>query len=359
MQAVAVERDSQTAPAPNASGELDTAVETIADVIRAFGAHAFHTDDMDAHELVKLCEGWASHLLVFAPPPTKHPPPPNRRLWREALRFVTERRKVEQRFVVESQTILRDTAFAFAHAVSSILAGDQGAETHVTTQLQRLRVAANAPSPEELRREVGAAVDAIEAALVERKERVERETRDLSERVSVLSRQLEEAKREGAIDPLTRIANRKTFDDHVARVTDLAAVMRTEACLLMIDIDHFKDVNDTYGHPAGDAALRAVCDVLSRTFMRKSDLVSRFGGEEFAVVLTDTSLENAKMLAERARRAVQSVKAGEGDRARALSVSIGIARLAPQESVEQWVTRADRALYAAKSGGRDRVETSE
>jgi len=245
--------------------------------------------------------------------------------------------------------------FAFAHAVSRMMASDNGADERVSSHLGRLRTAAASPSFDELRREVTAAVDAIEVVMRERKERAETEASELAAKVAALSQQLDEAKRDGAIDALTKIANRKTFDDHTARLVDLASVIRTPACLLMIDIDHFKLVNDTFGHPAGDAALRSVCDAISLTCKRKSDLVARYGGEEIAVVLADTALEDACTLARRAQSAVRAIRVGDGDAARPITVSIGVALLNPAETLDQWITRADRALYGAKAAGRDRV----
>jgi len=338
--------------------ELETAVESVAAVVRAFGSHGFDTDDFDARSLAETCEAWALHLLVHAEAPdvvAPRPGPP-RRMWRGVIRFVAERRKAEQRYVVQSQTTLRDAVFAFAHAISRILSGDHGADQRVAAQLGRLRTAVASPSPDELRREVGAAVDAIEAVMQERRERSAKEASELSAKVQTLSAQLEEARRDGAMDALTKIANRKTFDDHVARVVDLATVMGSPASLLMIDIDHFKQVNDAYGHPAGDAVLRAVCDAIARTCKRKSDLVARYGGEEIAVVLADTVLDDARALARRVQAAVRSVRAGEGAAARAVTVSIGAAQLRGGESLDEWLARADKALYAAKAGGRDRVD---
>jgi diguanylate cyclase (GGDEF)-like protein len=127
------------------------------------------------------------------------------------------------------------------------------------------------------------------------------------------------------------------------------------AALLIVDADHFKRVNDRYGHPAGDAVLKALADCLVRNFPRKSDMVARYGGEEFAVVLPDTSPQNAVRLAERIRMAVADMPITYGDQTIGITISIGVSQLARQESVQGWLERTDQALYQAKKQGRDRV----
>ncbi|HEY0024334.1 MAG TPA: GGDEF domain-containing protein [Longimicrobium sp.] len=146
-------------------------------------------------------------------------------------------------------------------------------------------------------------------------------------------------------DPLTGAFNRRRMD----RVLRAAAARGEAASLLVMDIDHFKQVNDRFGHAGGDEVLVAVASVLARE--AGGDLF-RFGGEEFAVLLPGAAAQNALREAERLRRAVAEGEAGRGGR---VTMSIGVAALRRGDTCDTWLNRADAALYEAKRLGRDRV----
>ena len=158
-------------------------------------------------------------------------------------------------------------------------------------------------------------------------------------------------------DALTGLANRRNFELALAREVDRVARSGESALLLMVDIDHFKRVNDTHGHAAGDQVIQAVARALSET-VRPMDLVARIGGEEFAVVLPNCPAAFGPQVADRVRQRVASspVAIATGGTV-AVTISIGGA-FAPQwvrSSSSMWMERADRQLYRAKGEGRDRV----
>ena len=225
--------------------------------------------------------------------------------------------------------------------------------------LERLRGVVEGSSTEQIRREVLSVAASIGDALAARKQRQRSHVAELGDHLRTLGRQLEEARREGTLDPLTRLGNRGAFDAHVARTADMAVLFATPACLLMIDVDHFKRINDSAGHPGGDEVLRQLSNCLARTLLRKSDFLARYGGEELAAILAETGLADAAVLAERLRRAVERLVVPYQGRTLALTISIGVAELQASESASSWVARADRALYAAKAGGRNRVVRDE
>jgi len=154
-----------------------------------------------------------------------------------------------------------------------------------------------------------------------------------------------------ATDPLTGLANRSTFDDRLEAEFGRTRGTGQPLSLIIMDIDQFKTFNDQFGHSAGDAALRIVARTL-RERSRSSDVVARFGGEEFTVILPNTDLQGALILAERFRSAIENSR---WDR-RPVTVSVGVAEAT--ESVAgpaDLVDRADGALYEAKRRGRNRV----
>jgi diguanylate cyclase (GGDEF)-like protein len=160
-------------------------------------------------------------------------------------------------------------------------------------------------------------------------------------------------------DGLTGIHNRRRFDDHVQRAWAQAIRERRPLALLLADIDHFKAFNDRYGHQAGDEALKAVAEVLSRFARRPLDLAARYGGEEFAVILFDAKRGDAERIAGEILEAVRRLGIVHQDSAAApvLTISIGIACVQPavRRSWSGLVQLADQALYAAKDGGRNRA----
>jgi len=191
--------------------------------------------------------------------------------------------------------------------------------------------------------------------VTERQQTQRRRLEDLGARVSDLGDQLRQAKEANVRDSLTQLVNRKGFDDFMNRMVFMRDVFGETACLLMVDVDHFKSINDRYGHPGGDAVLKALADCMVRSFPRKSDVVARYGGEELAVVLPDTSAQNAMRLAERMLNSIRELRVPHGGHNISLTVSIGVGQLGKVESIQDWLERTDQALYRAKSGGRNRA----
>jgi two-component system cell cycle response regulator len=158
-------------------------------------------------------------------------------------------------------------------------------------------------------------------------------------------------------DALTKAYNKRYFADRLDGEFRFARRHDTSMALLMLDIDHFKKINDTYGHPAGDAVLVAVADALTRS-VRNEDVVARYGGEEFAIILRSINVEGGRMLGERLRRMIELLQVDVGgSHPLKVTVSIGVAAF-PESNVQngvELVEAADTALYRAKNGGRNRI----
>ena len=184
-------------------------------------------------------------------------------------------------------------------------------------------------------------------------ERRLREARSQAQQLQVRVRQAEIM---ASLDPLTGIANRRKFDDELRRLVALSHEEQTPLCLIMVDIDHFKAVNDTFGHRAGDAVLRQFSELLTAS-VRSTDLVARYGGEEFALILPKAPLGNGYEIAERGRDAVQKKSWINFDNCERLQLtaSFGIADIRDGEQPIDLIKRADAKLYEAKANGRNRV----
>jgi diguanylate cyclase (GGDEF)-like protein len=155
-------------------------------------------------------------------------------------------------------------------------------------------------------------------------------------------------------DTLIQIPNRRELDETIAREVNRAKRHHQPLSVIMFDLDHFKQVNDTYGHDVGDAVLKASARVV-RGLLRSPDVLERWGGEEFLVVAPQTDCVQARSLAERLRQAVANCPI---EYVGNITASFGVAEYRPQESPEAWLKHADEALYVAKQGGRNRVAMS-
>jgi diguanylate cyclase (GGDEF)-like protein len=173
-----------------------------------------------------------------------------------------------------------------------------------------------------------------------------------------LERQAMHLERLSAFDALTQVHNRFTFDRRLEAMWAVAERRRAPLALLMIDVDHFKRLNDTHGHVAGDSALRRTADALRQYIRRATDVLARYGGEEFVVLLPDTGLENALALAEQLRAAVASQSHPGSHANLRVTCSIGVHVIVPRagQNLLDLVRGADEALYAAKGAGRNRVQ---
>lgn len=163
-----------------------------------------------------------------------------------------------------------------------------------------------------------------------------------------------QAQRAALEDKLTSLNNRAAFDSSLTREVDLAQRQHTPLSLVVLDIDHFKAVNDTYGHSTGDKALQTLAGSIIST-LRRSDIAFRYGGEEFALILSNTDKEAALLVAERIRKAVANLSCNEDHRSFSFTISLGVASLAQGEQITAFFDRADKALYEAKHSGRNKT----
>lgn len=201
---------------------------------------------------------------------------------------------------------------------------------------------------EQAREEILAAGNKV----VEANEAMQQQMQQQMRKMQQLTEQLKRAEAQARNDPLTGLANRR-------RLAEFLRGLKSETVsFVMLDIDFFKKINDRYGHDAGDEVLADLAEVLSGC-VREGDMVARLGGEEFCVVFPDTPLATAVELAEELRAAVDvhDFKTSAGPIP--VTVSVGVAQRRPGEPNSAWIKRADEALYASKTGGRNRVSSAE
>ncbi len=182
---------------------------------------------------------------------------------------------------------------------------------------------------------------------------------EIDKRTLELQVALERAESLSILDGLTGVHNRRYFISNFSTLIEQCARYRHKLALLMIDIDDFKQINDTFGHLEGDRILKAIVSILKHC-ARGADIIARFGGEEFIVALQDTDCEGANQLADRIQEQIRLLSCGQGEQKRGITASIGLSCYAksgdmPVKTPEQWIQEADEALYRAKRLGKNRI----
>lgn len=204
-----------------------------------------------------------------------------------------------------------------------------------------------------LRRDNRHLIEELRHINAELEERVKERTVQLEQRAL----ELEEANRKISglvhLDPLTNVANRRRSDETFIREVERGARLRFPLTIILLDVDHFKQVNDTFGHAMGDKVLQSIARAVSG-MVRSYDLLARYGGEEFLIMMPSATLREGVVAAERFRAAISAMTI-EGF-SRKVTASFGVATLLPGHPAQTLFERVDRALYRAKQNGRDRVE---
>lgn len=208
-------------------------------------------------------------------------------------------------------------------------------------------------------------MQSVVANLVEQTRRMADQNRSANESLQQSNNEIAELKirmadirNEALTDPLTNLANRRAFSERLADCMAKAEAHNMPFCLLMLDIDHFKTFNDTYGHQLGDEVIRLVAGCMSAE-IKEGDTAARYGGEEFAIVLPEASMQDAETVAEQIRVVVAGqkiVRKASRQTLGSVTLSIGVSQYRPADSEDDLIARADAALYAAKHAGRNCVQ---
>lgn len=265
-----------------------------------------------------------------------------------------------QTYVGDQQTL--DSVRQALHSVVSGMQGQlrqsgQGLASYVEALARFSELLDTPPAAEIISTEVGKIIRETRATELSQKQLGEQLCNVVDE-VAILRNELEQIRQESLTDALTGVANRKAFDSALETILHDAREHNHRFCILLADIDHFKRFNDSHGHLVGDKVLRFVASTVKRCVKGK-DMVARFGGEEFAIILPQTDLIGANAVAEEIRKTVSAGQLKDkkkGDSYGRVTISIGIASFVASDLSHELVQRADKALYLAKERGRNRVE---
>jgi diguanylate cyclase (GGDEF)-like protein len=336
---------------PDSAGPGDDALETVGVMLRRLG----ETGDVDEER--QQLEAWAHHVLLQGPVPGTAPVrlTPGRRDWAGVRRVVDQVLQARATRAGQAIVDLRETVGAMTRTLVRALSEDKGADDLARGELARLKEAAEQRPPEEVKKCALAVVASLSTMLTEREERHLRRLQELDEKTRGLEGRLRQAQREQMEDALTGLINRRGFDQEVQRALEARTHLGDTSSLLVFDLDHFKGINDAFGHTGGDVALKAFSCTLSLCFPRRDDCVARFGGEEFVVLLRGARGQDAFRLAERCLERVRNTEVSINGQSTVVTASCGVTEIRTNDDADAFIARADAALYRAKREGRDRA----
>lgn len=268
----------------------------------------------------------------------------------EIGQFVAEQHQNQAQSQASSETLN-------TQLVGEIQAMGESVETAKDLQLIRQQVRTRIDAIDKHLQEFRLREATFAAAISARNDQMRSRIVELEAEAKRLQGQLQDEQRASTIDVLTRIPNRQAYDKRVDEELHRLRRFKQAICLAVWDVDHFKRINDTYGHRAGDRVLRAVADCFASR-IRSTDFIARYGGEEFVMILSGTHLEDASRFSERIRAAIAEIGFHFRGTPVSITVSSGVTALLPDDSAGTAFDRADKALYQAKQSGRNRCVTA-
>lgn len=321
---------------------------TLLYMIDAYSQHLTDFESSPARKVRELFDEFVKNIIKMDPENDE------RTLFRFRQYFASYRIE-EYSYVQKTFDDFRGIIWDFVDQLSDDLKFDKAEDGKMAKNLDDLKDAVEANSIDSLKSNARQFIDNY-IELQSKKDRRRTQRVDvIKKNLESVRKQLVEANDTINQDHLTKAFNRRSFDEHMRKTLALYELSRKPVSLLMVDIDHFKKVNDTYGHAIGDFVIQECVKMLKETFYRPSDFIARIGGEEFAIILPDHGVNEAKRRGEEALNKIRQEAFIQDNVTIKFTVSMGVAQLTPDETIESWMKRTDGALYDSKHNGRNRL----
>ncbi len=272
--------------------------------------------------------------------------------------FFSGYRVAEYTYIRKNFEDFKGIIWNFVEHMSEDFQHEQTDDKEVQSNLEQLKEAVETDSIDLLRAKSKEFIHFYVEHQTKREQRRSKRMKNVRKNLDQVKKQLVEADRTMRLDHLTQAYNRRSFDEQMKQQFNLHTLEEAPVTLVSMDIDFFKKINDTYGHDIGDFVLKECVRILQGVFAQETDFVARIGGEEFAIVLADHALPQAIKRAEEAMTKIRKEVFVKDNMELRFTVSMGIAQLNTGETVDQWMKRADSALYESKNSGRNRYTVS-
>ncbi|MGE4133030.1 MAG: GGDEF domain-containing protein [Bdellovibrionales bacterium] len=310
-----------------------------------------HLIDFDGHPVRKTRET----LDEFAKELLKPDGPNTEKILFRFRQFFSTYRIDEAGYIQKTFEEFRLIIWDFVDQLAEDISEEQKEDHEMRESLEQLKEAVETNSIVALKNQSRKFIDSYVEKQFKKDKRRNNKMRSIRKNLSTVKKQLSDAHNEARVDHLTGAFNRKTFDEYCDQYWKLFQASKQPVSLLMVDIDHFKKINDGFGHDVGDFVLRELVTTLKSMFTRDCELLARIGGEEFAIILPDFQGEHALKKAEEVLHQVRSQAYVHESKEIRFTVSIGVAQLCESETREGWIKRADLALYNSKNTGRNKI----
>ncbi len=358
MRKVAANDDHDPGERPKdiADSLTDGALDTLGCVIRTMGSASFPlANETDPDLFIEQCDDFARHVENGGAVPCADidPSSDGHREWSKVRRFFIDRRKHEKDFVTERLQDYRGFVDDLVSGLQQIGPRDQDTARSVQESLDTIECAVATGALPEIKAALDKSIRSVSETFAQQELAYEQQISELNDRMSNLRQDLVSVREEMKQDNLTQVFNRGAFDKAITQSLNTHFILKQPVVVVLLDVDHFKNINDQWGHSAGDEVLRSIGECLERSFIRKNDLVSRYGGDEFAVILTDTSAAQAEPLIKRFFDYVGSIVVPAAPPETSVTCSAGYTEISSTDTVKILLDRVDKALYQSKAAGRD------
>ena len=340
-----LEVKEKTSEQPKAEMSEDRA--TLLYLIDIYNKNLFEIDTHPVRRVREILDEFAKELVDVENPNT------DKILFR-FRQFFAHYRVDEYTYIRKTFEDFKGILWDFVDQLSEDIVAERKDDDDVKLSLEELKEAVESDSIHVLKAKAREFIDFYLESSTRREVSRDRRMNGIKKNLDFMKKQLNDANRSMRLDHLTEAFNRKSFDERAKQQQQLFTLSGTPVSMIIMDIDFFKKINDTYGHDIGDFCLKECVRMLKETFLRENDFIARIGGEEFAIILPEYQVQHAVKKAEEFMTRVRKEVFVQGEHRVQFTVSMGIAQLDAGESVDKWMKRADTALYFSKNSGRNR-----
>lgn len=319
--------------------------------IDTFSKHLIEIDSQPVRKVREALDGFSKELL------TADDEEAEKVLFRLRQFFGTYRIE-EYSYLQKTFDDFRGIIWSFVDQLAEDFGDEKKEDRNLRSGLENLKEAVEANSIDSLKTQARQFIHNYVEYQSRKDTRRSKRLDTIKKNLDSVKKQLTDVSQVVNIDHLTQAYNRKAFDEHVKNLRILTELSKKPATMIAIDIDYFKKVNDTFGHAVGDVVLQECVKMLRSQFGHENDFIARVGGEEFVVVMAETTLHDAVKRAEACLVKIRKDALVINEHTLRFTVSMGIAQMLPDETPSDWLKRADKALYESKANGRDRLTIS-